>query len=96
MTSLCQKKFISYKLPKIKLINYRQKSPPKKSVITEEQKKPNIRKLLPYSRLGKLYHIEPEKEDNSFTELPKRNFPYFFKISKLCSPPVWTTKSKMK
>jgi len=70
------KKFISYKLPKIKLINYRQKSPPKKSVITEEQKKPNIRKLLPYSRLGKLYHIEPEKEDNSFTELPKRNFPF--------------------
>ena len=70
------KKFISYKLPKIKLINYRQKSPPKKNVITEEQKKPNIRKLLPYSRLGKLCHIEPEKEDNSFTELPNKNYPF--------------------
>ena len=70
------KKFISYKLPKIKLINYRQKSPPKKNVITEEQKKPNIRKLLPYSRLGKLCHIEPEKEENSFSELPNKNYPF--------------------
>ena len=69
-----QKK-INYSLPKIKLINYRQKNPPKKKEITEEEKKPNLRKLLPYSRLGKLCHIEPEKDDNS-KEQPSRNFPF--------------------
>ena len=69
------KKF-TFDLPKIKLINYKQKNPPKKRTITEEEKKPNIRKLLPYSRLGKLCHIEPEKEDNSLNELPQKNFPF--------------------
>ena len=69
-----QKK-ITYSLPKIKLINYSQKNPPKKKEITEEEKKPNLRKLLPYSRLGKLCHIEPEKDDNS-KEQPSRNFPF--------------------
>ena len=69
-------KKIPYKLPKIKLINYRQKNPPKKRIITEEEKKPNMRKLLPYSRLGKLCHIEPEKEENSSNELSQKNFPF--------------------
>ena len=69
-------KKIPYKLPKIKLINYRQKNAPKKRLITEEEKKPNIRKLLPYSRLGKLCHIEPEKEENSSNELQQKNFPF--------------------
>ena len=69
-------KKIPYKLPKIKLINYRQKNAPKKRLITEEEKKPNIRKLLPYSRMGRLFHIEQQKEDNSSNELPQRNFPF--------------------
>ena len=69
------KKF-TFDLPDIKLINYKQKNPPKKKTISEEEKKPNIRKLLPYSRLGKFCHIEPEKEDNSLNELPQKNFPF--------------------
>ena len=70
------KKIYSFKLPKIKLINYKQKSPPKKREITEEEKKPNIRKLLPYSRLGRHIQIINTDNDNSFNELQQKNFPF--------------------
>ena len=69
-------KKLPFKLPKIKLINYKQKNPPKKREITEEEKKPNLRKLLPYSNLGKHFYIEPDKDENSLNELSKKNFPF--------------------
>ena len=69
-------KKLVFNLPKIKLINYKQKKPPKKRTITEEEKKPNIRKLLPYSRLGKHCNFKPESEDNSLNDLSQKNFPF--------------------
>ena len=69
-------KKLVFNLPKIKLINYKQKKPPKKRTITEEEKKPNIRKLLPYSRLGKHCNFKPEFEDNSLNDLSQKNFPF--------------------
>lgn len=69
-------KKLPFKLPKIKLINYKQKNPPKKREITEEEKKPNLRKLLPYSNLGKHFYIQPDKDENSLNELSKKNFPF--------------------
>ena len=69
-------KKLTFKLPKIKLINYKQKKPPKKRSITEEEKKPNIRKLLPYSRLGKHCNFQTELEENSLNDLPQKNFPF--------------------
>ena len=69
-------KKLVFNLPKIKLINYKQKKPPKKRTITEEEKKPNIRKLLPYSRLGKHCNFKQEFEDNSLNDLSQKNFPF--------------------
>ena len=69
-------KKLTFKLPKIKLINYKQKKPPKKRSITEEEKKPNIRKLLPYSRLGKHCNFQTELEENSLNDLSQKNFPF--------------------
>jgi len=69
-------KKLAFKLPKIKLINYKMKKPQKKRSITEEEKKPNIRKLLPYSRLGKHCNFKPEFEENSLNDLSQKNFPF--------------------
>ena len=66
----------TFTLPKIKLLNYKQKSPPKKREITEEEKKPNIRKLLPYSRLGRHCQIINTESENSFNELHQKNYPF--------------------
>ena len=52
------------------------KKPQKKRSITEEEKKPNIRKLLPYSRLGKHCNFKPEFEENSLNDLSQKNFPF--------------------
>ena len=71
---LSSKKY-TFKLPKIKLINYKQRSPQKKRVITEEEKKPNIKKLLPYSRLGRHLLINTEN-NNSLNEIQQKNFPF--------------------
>ena len=67
----------TFKLPKIKLINYKQYQPPKRKVITEEDKKPNIKKLLPYSKLGRNNDTLKKNED-SFNEKTNdhKNFPF--------------------
>ena len=67
----------TFKLPKIKLINYKQYQPPKRKVITEEDKKPNIKKLLPYSKLGRNNDTLKKNED-SFNEKKNdhKNFPF--------------------
>ena len=67
----------SFILPKIKLINYKQYQPPKRKVITEEDKKPDIRKLLPYSKLGRNNNIISKKtEESSFNEKNINNHPF--------------------
>ena len=76
MNSPTSSKKLTFKLPKIKLINYKQKKPPKKRSITEEEKKPNIRKLLPYSKLGRHCYFHPESEENSLNDLSQKNFPF--------------------
>ena len=66
----------TFKLPKIKLINYKKYRPPKRKVTTEEDKKPDIKKLLPYSSLGKNFTIVKKKEDTSSNENEIKNFPF--------------------
>ena len=65
----------SFTLPKIKLINYKQFQPPKKKIITEEEKKPNIRKLLPYSKLG-INNYTSKKKEETIEEKKNKNFPF--------------------
>ena len=65
-----------FRLPKIKLINYKQYQPPKRKIITEEDKKPNIKKLLPYSKLGKNNDNNKNSEENSLNENKNKNFPF--------------------
>jgi hypothetical protein len=65
-----------FKLPKIKLINYKKYKPPKRKITTEEDKKPDIKKLLPYSSLGKNYNIIKKNEDSSLNENDLKNLPF--------------------
>ena len=65
-----------FKLPKIKLINYKKYKPPKRKITTEEDKKPDIKKLLPYSSLGKNCNIIKKNEDSSLNENDLKNLPF--------------------
>ena len=65
-----------FKLPKIKLINYKKYKPPKRRITTEEDKKPDIKKLLPYSSLGKNCNIIKKNEDSSLNENDLKNLPF--------------------
>ena len=65
-----------FKLPKIKLINYKKYQPPKRKITTEEDKKPDIKKLLPYSSLGKNCNIIKKNEDSSLNENDLKNLPF--------------------
>ena len=66
----------NFKLPKIKLINYKAYQPPKRIIVTEEEKKPDIRKLLPYSKLFNNNDINKKNEENSMSENNTKNFPF--------------------
>ena len=72
--SLSPNKKHNFKLPKIKLINYKQYQPPRRVIITEEDKKPNIRKILPYSKLGRNNENNKKSEEIPFNE--NKNFPF--------------------
>ncbi len=65
-----------FKLPKIKLISYKKYKPPKKKITTEDEKKPDIRKLLPYSSLGKKYNIIKKPEESPVNEIDNKNLPF--------------------
>ena len=66
----------NFQLPKIKLINYKQYQPPKSKIITEEDKKPNIRKLLPYSKLGRNNYSIKKFEDPFTKDKDNKNYPF--------------------
>ena len=66
----------NFQLPKIKLINYKQYQPPKRNIITEEDKKPNIKKLLPYSKLGRNNYNNKKKEDPFVKDNNNKHFPF--------------------
>ena len=71
-----QKKY-NFSLPKIKLMYYKKYKTPNRSITIEEDKKPDIKKLLPYSSLGK--HIKTNKkvdENSSMNESNTKNFPF--------------------
>ena len=70
------KKNLPFKLPNIKLINYKQYQPPKRKIITEDDKKPDIRKLLPYSKLGKNNDFINKNEESILNENNNKNFPF--------------------
>ena len=71
------KKKYNFSLPKIKLIYYKKFQTPSKSITIEEDKKPDIRKLLPYSKLGKNIKIKKNADENSsMNESSNKNFPF--------------------
>ena len=70
------KKNLSFNLPTIKLIHYKQNQPPKKKIITEDDKKPDIRKLLPYSKLGKNNDYRNKNDKSYLNENNNKNFPF--------------------
>ena len=73
---LPQKKY-NFSLPKIKLMYYKKFQTPNRSITIEDDKKPDIRKLLPYSKLGKNIKINKKTDDNSsMNESSTKNFPF--------------------
>ena len=67
----------NFSLPKIKLMYYKKFQTPSKSITIEEDKKPDIRKLLPYSKLGKNIKIKKNADENSsMNESSNKNFPF--------------------
>ena len=71
------KKKYNFSLPKIKLMYYKKFQTPSKSITIEEDKKPDIRKLLPYSKLGKNIKIKKNADENSsMNESSNKNFPF--------------------
>ena len=64
-------------MPKIKLMYYKKFQTPNRSITIEDDKKPDIRKLLPYSKLGKNIKINKKTDDNSsMNESSTKNFPF--------------------
>ena len=66
----------NFDLPNIKLVNYRKYKFPKQNQTLEEEKKPNIKKLLPYSNIykfNKKYHKKKEKNND---EKEYKNYPF--------------------
>jgi len=73
---LPQKKY-NFSLPKIKLMYYKKFQTPNRSITIEDDKKPDIRKLLPYSKLGKNIKINKKTDENSsMNESSTKNFPF--------------------
>jgi len=73
---LPQKKY-NFSLPKIKLMYYKKFQTPNRSITIEDDKKPDIRKLLPYSKLGKNIKINKKTDENSsMNESNTKNFPF--------------------
>lgn len=71
-----QRKY-NFNLPKIKLIYYKKYKTPNRSITFEEDKKPDIRKLLPYSKLGKnIKNNKKADESSSMNESSTKNFPF--------------------
>jgi hypothetical protein len=71
-----QKKY-NFSLPKIKLMYYKKFKTPNRSITNEEDKKPDIRKLLPYSKLGKNIKTNKKTDENSsMNESSTKNFPF--------------------
>ena len=67
----------TFQLPNLKLVTYKQYKPPKKKPITEEEKKPNIRKLLPYSKLSKNFEYNKMlNEESTNKEEKNKNCPF--------------------
>jgi len=66
----------NFNLPNIKLVNYRKYKFPKQNLHLEEEKKPNIKKLLPYSNIYKLNKKYMKKKEKSNEEKEHKNYPF--------------------
>lgn len=66
----------NFNLPNIKLVNYRKYKFPKQNLHLEEEKKPNIKKLLPYSNIYKLNKKYMKNKEKSNEEKEHKNYPF--------------------
>ena len=66
----------NFDLPNIKLLNYKKYKMPRRILSTEDDKKPNIKKLLPYSKLFKNNNNVKKNEESPNNEKDSKNFPF--------------------
>ena len=66
----------NFDLPNIKLVNYRKYKFPKQNQTLEEEKKPNIKKLLPYSNIYKLNKKYNKNKEKNNDEKEYKNYPF--------------------
>lgn len=66
----------NFNLPNIKLVNYRKYKFPKQDLTLEEEKKPNIKNLLPYSNIYKLNKKYIKQKEKPNDEKEFKNYPF--------------------
>lgn len=66
----------NFNLPNIKLVNYRKYKFPKQNLTLEEEKKPNIKKLLPYSNIYKFNKKNMKIKEKNNEEKEYKNYPF--------------------
>ena len=66
----------NFNLPNIKLVNYRKYKFPKQNLTLEEEKKPNIKKLLPYSNIYKFNKKYMKNKEKNNEEKEYKNYPF--------------------
>jgi hypothetical protein len=66
----------NFDLPNIKLVNYRKYKFPKQNQTLEEEKKPNIKKLLPYSNIYKFNKKYNKNKEKNNDEKEYKNYPF--------------------
>ena len=66
----------NFDLPNIKLVNYRKYKFPKQNQTLEEEKKPNIKKLLPYSNIFKFNKKNIKNKERNNEEKEYKNYPF--------------------
>ena len=66
----------NFALPNIKLVSYRKYKFPKQSLTLEEEKKPNIKKLLPYSNIFKFNKKNIKNKERNNEEKEYKNYPF--------------------
>jgi hypothetical protein len=66
----------NFNLPNIKLVSYRKYKFPKQNLTLEEEKKPNIKKLLPYSNIYKFNKKYAKNKEKNKDEKEYKNYPF--------------------
>ena len=66
----------NFALPNIKLVSYRKYKFPKQNLTLEEEKKPNIKKLLPYSNIFKFNKKNIKNKERNNEEKEYKNYPF--------------------